>query len=984
MPDQPRYWKSLEERDGAPESADEFASPAEAQFSRRGFLKASGFTLAITTAACARAPVQKALPLLVGSEEEVPGRSLWYATTCHGCSAACGALVKVRDGRPIKLEGNPDHPVSRGGLCAVGQASLLGLYDSHRLASPLVNGEKRAWHEVDAEIARELAAVRANGGTIRFLSTTITSPSLQREIDAFLSPFANARHVIYDPLSRSAILDAHAQTHGARVLPRYRFHRADVIASFDADFLGTWLSPVEFTRGWHENRDLSTNRFSYHVQFEPGMSITGAKADRRMAVAPADIGALLTSLASRIAPESGFPLELTTTNADGAIDDVAVRLVEARGRGLVVCGTNDVRHQLLVNFINEKLGNYGTTIDVERPSHQSTGDDAAVETLLSELHDGKVAALFVYDANPAFDFAGTGIDAHLKRVPLVVSFADRLDETAAVAHFVCPDRHFLESWSDSAAVAGTVSLTQPAIHPIANTRPAIESLATWSGRPRAAHDAIREHWEREIYPVGVPALPFDEFWDQSLHNGFAEINADPVAVEPFNASAVQPLKSERVPSGALALVLYPKVAMLDGRNAYNAWLHELPDPVTKVTWDNYAAIAPATAERLKLAQDDVVRVEANGRVLELPVLVQPGQAPDTVAIALGYGSRLSARFAKVGPQWIDATPTTGENGLVGVNAAVFRGASAVRLTATGRTHALAATQMHHTLTVPPKLAPKGAERRPIIQETTLAAWKKDPHSGVEDHEEKAKLWPEDHPFPGPRWGIAVDLNACTGCAGCVIACQAENNIPVVGRDEVRRNREMHWMRIDRYYSETESGETEVAQQPVMCQQCGNAPCETVCPVLATIHTEDGLNAQVYNRCVGTRYCANNCPYKGRRFNWFDYRRDDTLQNLALNPDVAVRSRGVMEKCSFCVQRIEEAKIEAKRTGTAIADGTIQPACQQSCPANAIAFGDLNDPKSRVSKLMADPRRYRLLEELNVQPAVGYLSLVRNREEKKDA
>jgi molybdopterin-containing oxidoreductase family iron-sulfur binding subunit len=432
--------------------------------------------------------------------------------------------------------------------------------------------------------------------------------------------------------------------------------------------------------------------------------------------------------------------------------------------------------------------------------------------------------------------------------------------------------------------------------------------------------------------------------------------------------------------------------MLDGRNAYNPWLHELPDPVSKVTWDNYASISPGTAKNLGVKNGDIIRLDPSRTglgTLDLPAYVQPGQHDQVVAVGLGYGSKLSARFAKVGPQWIDALLSVGDNGLVGQNVAsylelkdgVLRYSSTqVTLRRTGKQRELACTQIHNTLTVPENLRPGGSGPRPIVQETTLAAFLKDPHSGVEDEEEKEDLWPTDHPYTGPRWGMVIDLNACTGCSSCVIACQIENNIPVVGRDEVRRNREMHWMRIDRYYSESDHGQVDVAHQPLMCQQCENAPCETVCPVLATVHSEDGLNQQVYNRCVGTRYCANNCPYKGRRFNWFNYSHDDQLQNLVLNPDVTVRSRGVMEKCTFCVQRIQEAKIEAKRRGEAIEDGAVQTACQQSCPAKAIHFGDLNDPNSRVSKMMQNPRRYRVLEELNVRPAVGYLTVVRNRDQ----
>jgi molybdopterin-containing oxidoreductase family iron-sulfur binding subunit len=522
----------------------------------------------------------------------------------------------------------------------------------------------------------------------------------------------------------------------------------------------------------------------------------------------------------------------------------------------------------------------------------------------------------------------------------------------------------------------------------------LESLAAWSGRPRPAYEILRESWQARIYPRRLKPAAFDEFWDSAVQDGYVEVKPEVVRARPFSLSAAE-ADTGPTPADAFEVVLYPTVAMHDGRHAYNPWLHELPDPISKVTWDNCASLSPAAAQKLKVQESGLVKIELPGAPpLELPVYVQPGQHDRVIAVALGYGSNLSARFADIGPSWIDSKPSVDGNGVVGVNAApllalrggALRYASAVKVSTAAGRRELATTQVHNTLTVPKKLAPADGQPRPIVQETTLGAFIKDPNSGVEDHEEKEDLWPADHPYNNIRWGMVVDLSACTGCSACVIACQAENNIPVVGKDEIRRNREMHWLRIDRYYSGLADGGVAVAHQPMMCQQCENAPCETVCPVLATVHSEDGLNSQVYNRCVGTRYCANNCPYKARRFNWFNYARNDQLQNLVLNPDVTVRTRGVMEKCTFCVQRLQEAKIEAKARGMRVEDGVAQTACQQSCPAKAIYFGDLNDASSQASRMMKDPRRYRVLSELNVKPSVGYLTVVRNRpadEEKKN-
>jgi molybdopterin-containing oxidoreductase family iron-sulfur binding subunit len=958
--------------------------------SRRDFLKAAGFTFAVATATgCSRAPLQKAIPLLNQPEQIVPGRSLFYATTCAGCAAGCGVLAKVRDGRPIKLEGNPQHGLSQGGLCAAGQASILGLYDSQRLKNPAKSGPETSWETVDREIAEKLNVLRSRGGAVRFLTGTITSPTLRAEIAAFLKSFSDARHVQYDAISHSAILDAHQRTHSVRVLPSHHFDRADVVASFDADFLGTWISPVQFTADYRRARNLEAEpvRFSYHVQFEPRMSVTGSKADRRIAVAPRDVGVLLSALAAKLAKQAKLASHAEpqiSPALEPVLADLSERLWAARGKSLVVCGTNSIREQVLVNFINHLLGNYGKTLAIENPSLQAQGSDGELENLLRELSDGTVHALFVYGANPAYDLPG-GAEA-LKNVPLLVSFAERMDETASLAHYVCPDRHYLESWSDAELVAGRISVTQPVIRPLGNSRPVLESLSAWSGQPKAVYDILRESWQARIYPRRTGAASFEEFWDKSVHDGYVEVKPETVRARAFDQSTAEAISAPDRADG-VELVLYPTVAMHDGRHAYNPWLHELPDPINKVTWDNCASLSPTTAEKLHVGEGDVVRIEVPAAgSLELPAYVQPGQHDNVVAVALGYGSKLSARFADIGPSWLDSKPSVGDDGLVGVNAAplltlsggALRYSSPVRLTKTGAQRALATTQQHHRLTVPKKLAPADGQERPIVQDTTLASFLRDPHSGVEDHEAKEDLWPADHPYGNIRWGMVVDLAACTGCSACVVACQAENNIPVVGKDEVRRNREMHWLRVDRYYSDLPGGEVAVAHQLMMCQQCENAPCETVCPVLATVHSEDGLNSQVYNRCVGTRYCANNCPYKGRRFNWFNYSRNDQLQNLVLNPDVTVRTRGVMEKCTFCVQRLQEAKIEAKRRGTRVEDGIAQTACQQSCPARAIYFGNLNDGKSQVSRMMKNRRRYRVLSELNVKPAVGYLTVVRNR------
>ncbi len=971
---------------------------------RRSFLKLAGFSLGGTAlTGCTRGREEKLIPYLVKPEEITPGRATWYASTCGACTASCGVLTKNRDGRPIKLEGL-EQPVSKGGLCAVGQASLLGLYDSKRLKGPLLRGAAKDWAELDPALRAELDRVRAGGGAVRFLSRSITSPTLRASIEAFLSTFPDGKLVEYDPVSASALLDAQEEAYGVRVLPRLRFDRAEVIVGFEADFLGAWISPVEFTASYFEGRKLdgANSRVAYHAQIESGLSVTGSNADDRWTVRPSQLHAAIAQLAAAVAAEAGAtppwaqpaggPLD------PGVVERLAARLWSApRGRTLIVCGANDLEAQRVTAWTNNLLKNVGSgseAIDLQRPSFQRRGNDRDLIDLLSELREGKVGTVFVHGVNPAYDLpTSTELSSALGKASVIVSFAERVDETAAQAHFVCPDHHFLESWGDSEPVAGVVTVTQPVVRPFGKTRSVVESLAAWSGGARSHLDILRDHWRSAILPRSE--LPdsdrsLDRLWDDTLQRGFVEVAPASTAPTEYREPTIA-APATGVASG-VEVLLYEKIGLRDGSHAHNAWLQELPDPISKVAWDNYAAIAPAYAADLGVETGDVLRLtrsSADGAsvTIELPALVQPGQHAATIAVALGYGRTGTDRFLNVGPQWIEARPTVEAGETVGVNAAPLLsfaggglryGGTVVEVARTNETRTLARTQEYHSLEVPKHLTAGHAHPRPIVQETTLAKYQKDPHAGGHPTHELKSMWPEDHSYDGHHWAMAVDLSRCTGCSGCVIGCQAENNIPVVGKDEVARNREMSWIRIDRYYS-GEGDDVRVAHQPMMCQHCDNAPCENVCPVLATVHSDEGLNQQVYNRCVGTRYCANNCPYKTRRFNWFDYPRDDQLENMVLNPDVTVRSRGIMEKCSFCVQRIQEAKIEAKREGRSVRDGEIQPACVQSCPAQAIVFGDRNDRESAIARQRGDPRHYHVLEELNVLPSVGYLRKVRNYE-----
>ena len=1000
---QKRYWKGPEDSDisrtGQIASQDEFDGPLPdgtlaggAGFSRRSFLKAAGFSVAGSMlASCAREPVEKAIPVLVQEENMMPGKAYWYASTCGGCQANCGILTKNRDGRPVKIEGNPQHPITGGGVCAVGQAMVLGLYDSQRLRQPVLNGSSSAWPAVDQEIGRKLSEI--SGGAY-VLTGTITSPSTQAAIDGFLGRYDGSRHVVSDAVSYSAIRDAHSITHGRRTLPRYQFKDAEVIVSVEADFLGTWLSPVEFTRGYTAGRTLQGDdpRLSHHVQFEGRMSLTGSNADRRVPIVPAEASTVLRHLADRVSTLAGRTIPqlegvsgTTGVNAD-ILDDVAQRLWDARGKGLVLCGVNDTGTQCIVNAINDNLGNYGTTVDLGRPSNQWQSDDGGLEELMEEMRQGRVNALIVHGTNPVYSLKESAEFAELlQSVSLTVSITDYVDETAAVTDYVCPINHPLESWNDAETVPGIVSLSQPAIRPLGQTRSVRECLAAWTGAaPSTDLELVQGYWRQRLFSGRSAQGTFEGFWDKAVHDGFAEITVPDGENPAYQSAAPWPESySESPVQNQYSLVLYEKIGLRDGRHAYNPWLQELPDPVTKVVWDNYVQVSSATASNLGVSEGDLIRLAGADADIELPVQVQPGQHDQVLAVALGYGRAGTDRFADMGPDWFERRETVASGETVGRNGFVFspnRASGRVMMASVSAQPAgghvdLALTQTHHMITVPEHL---GGERRNMVRDTTLAAYKDDPSSGNHAEHEVLQLWADDYTYEGHHWGLAIDLNKCTGCSACAISCQAENNVPAVGRDEVYRRREMHWIRIDRYYAE-ENGQVDVMFQPVMCQHCDNAPCETVCPVLATVHSDEGVNQQIYNRCVGTRYCANNCPYKVRRFNWFDYWPNGTTEHLALNPDISARSRGVMEKCSLCVQRVQESRGEAKRQGRALGDGDILTACQQSCPAEAIVFGDMNDPDSRVSSLISSPRHYRMLEEMNYRPTVGYLTKVRHRD-----
>ena len=788
-----------------------------------------------------------------------------------------------------------------------------------------------------------------------------------------------------------------------------------MIVSFGADFLVNWISPIEISRQYAMTRKLANGKknMSRHIQFEAMLSLTGSNADNRYKIRASEQGSAVAALYNKIAALAGaVAVNASTTSADKVIDTTAQELWNAKGKALVVSGSNDPYEQVLVNAINNLLGSYGTTISMDKPYLTKMSNDESVVSFIKEVDNGDVGAVIIYTTNPGYSMPV--LQSAINKVSVKISFADREDETAANCDYICPDSHYLESWNDAEPIKGKFSLGQPSIELLFNTRQAQSSLLTWAGAANTDyHLYIQEYWKANVFPQQSIISSFDAFWNKSLQDGIFETVGGGTSATPFTGNIQDAASKLQVPAKGIEVVLYSKTGLGDGSQGNNPWLHELPDPVSKVCWDNYFAVLPSYAKKMGYVEGTVIEVKTGDTKIKGPVLLQPGMMDETLAIAVGYGRTKAGKAGNnIG---VNAYPLVNI-----VNGAMNYIVTGVSVTKTpDDLYQLATTQTHHTMM-----------GREIVKETSFAEWLKDDKSGNEKEkiaspygmQEAAKLdlWATEkdpgHPKMNHFWNMSIDLNSCIGCGACVVACTVENNVPVVGKDEIGRSREMHWIRIDRYYSSDTNKENakekglgklsmyaemekpaadnpEVVFQPVMCQHCNHAPCETVCPVVATTHSMEGLNMMAYNRCVGTRYCANNCPYKVRRFNWFRYNDNeqfpynqyDNLGKMVLNPDVVVRSRGVMEKCTMCVQRIQYGKLEAKKAGERPKDGAIKTACAQACPTNAITFGDSLDKSSEVVKAVADPRTYSLLEELNTQPSVYYQTKVRNKiSERKEA
>ncbi|RIK82553.1 MAG: molybdopterin oxidoreductase [Planctomycetota bacterium] len=965
----PRFWRSLEELQGSPEFEDRLAREFPRLASvwddgvtdRRRFLSLMAASMALAGMhGCSSPPPEPILPYVRQPAELTPGIPLHFATAMPGADGAIGLVVRSDMGRPTKVEGNPLHPASLGATDAWAQASLLTLYDPDRSQTVLHRGVISTWGEAYSA-AREAMSASRDGAGVHVISPPITSPTLARQQAALLAAYPQAQWHVYEAASRDNARAGALLAFGEDRQPIYRFADADVVLAIDADFCSRGGGRVRYARDFMSRRGAESRAAANRLYVVESMyTPTGAAADHRLPLAPSEIEQFVRALAARLGVEgvsSGLPQGVDQR----WIDAVAADLEQRRGRSLLLAGLEQpAAVHALVHAMNERLGNFGATVEFIAPISGRTFDSAAsLRELVDALNAGAVQLLLALDCNPVYDAPpGLAFLNALRKAKQAIHFGLYDDETSRYCHWHIPANHYLESWSDVRAYDGTVAIVQPLIAPLYEGKTVHELMsALVDPAPQTSYDAVRATWQTEW------GDQFDRRWHEALRDG-AVANTQ---FEPATPALAADLAANLPPPGGAGegyeLVLSPDPAIGDGRWANNAWLQELPKPLSKLTWENALFMAPATADRLGLATEDVVTVRANGQAIDLPVCAVPGHAERCVSCHLGYGRTRSGRIG------------TG----IGANAFALRtpdGGYIVRgaeLTATGGTAALAITQKHHVI-----------DGRNIVHSGTVEAYEANPHSVLPNsvHHPLPTLLPE-YQYDGFAWGMAIDLSKCMGCNACVIACQAENNVPVVGKEAVILSREMHWLRLDVYYAGPPENPDAVTQ-PMLCQHCEKAPCEYVCPVAATTHSDEGLNEMTYNRCIGTRYCSNNCPYKVRRFNFFQWSDVETpVLKLLRNPEVTVRNRGVMEKCTYCVQRINKARIDAKKiaveTGEKprLEDGVLQTACQQACPSQAIVFGDINDPHSRVAKLKADPRSYGVLSELGTQPRTSYLARLKN-------
>ncbi|MCG3160743.1 MAG: hypothetical protein JMDDDDMK_01818 [Acidobacteria bacterium] len=1009
------YWRSLEELAGSEAFQEslrrEFPSGAEEwndSIDRRRFLQLMGASLALAgLTACTRQPLEKIVPYVHPAKDITLGVPLHFATAMPMSGGAEGLVVKSHEGRPTKVEGNPNHPASLGATSVFAQASVLTLYNPDRAHTVTNVEEIRSWSAFTGELQRLMAAKSGSRGAgMRILTGSISSPTLANQLKALLAQFPAAKWHQYEPVNQDNARAGAQMVFGQPVNAIYRFENADVILSLDSDFIVGGPASVRYAREFANRRRLldGNRQMNRLYVVESSMTNTGAVADHRFPMRPSEIESFARAVAARLGIQAGAE----QSSRQDWIDPIARDLQQHRGRCLVIAGDSQPPSvHALAAAMNQALGAVGNTVVYSAPVEGDSIDQTqSLGELARDMDAGQVDLLVIVSGNPVYD------------APVDLKFAERMskvktrvhlslfyDETSELCHWHIPESHFLETWSDARAYDGTVTIIQPLIAPLYESKSAHELVAALAGRPdQSSYEIVRGYWMEQRgakaqptpTPPPIPELArneqeaaevilqleaklqptaFDLWWQEVLRTGVApntSIQPSQISAGLSNLNATPTTSTSSTPPGdqnAMEIIFRPDPSIYDGRFAHSGWLQELPKPLTKLTWGNAVEISPATAAALGLnykpdwrggehgqVEVDVVELQYKGRKLTAPVWIMPGHADGCATVYLGYGR---GRGGSVGAE-------------LGYNAYAIRTSDApwfdrgLTIRKTARRESLASTQLHYTM-----------EGRELARSATLDEFRQHPNFAVaEAPPPVTSLYPE-WPYNHYAWGMAIDLNACIGCNSCVVACQSENNIPVVGEDQVKRGREMHWIRIDRYFAGA-LDHPETYFQPVPCMHCEKAPCELVCPVGATLHSSEGLNEQVYNRCVGTRYCSNNCPYKVRRFNFLLYPDWHTPQlKMLRNPDVTVRSRGVMEKCTYCVQRIQEAKITSEKEERRVRDGEIKTACQQACPTEAIVFGDINDKSSRVSQLKREPRNYGLLAELNTRPRTTYLAAVRN-------
>jgi len=958
-----RYWKSLEELSGDSAATESLKKQIAERFpthfvSRRDFMEWMGGLMAVLgLSSCTRGPQEKIIPYVKAPENVVPGKPLYFATAMSHGGAAMGLLVESHMGRPTKIEGNPEHPASLGSTDAFAQAAILDLYDPDRAVTPSFRNVTNNWANFAAKLTADLAGQEAKRGAgLRILTETVSSPTLAAQFKELLTKYPQAKWIQYDAVHRDAARAGAIQAFGEDVNLHYRFDQANVVLSLDADFLSVGAAHVRYSRDFAKKRsqkDAGMNRL-YAIECTPNP--TGSVADHRWSAGPKGLEAIASAIARGIgvnAPTTGS----LPAGADKWIAAIANDLKKNAGASIVVPGEfQSPEMHALAAAMNAALGNFGKTVIASEPVEPvSTAQTEKLAELVSEMKAGNVDTLIIIGGNPVYtspadlDFVGA-----LGKVKFSAHLSIYRDETSDRVAWHLPQAHFLEAWSDARAYDGTVSIVQPLIAPLYSGKSAHEMLSILLGRPaESGYDAVRNYWK-----AAKPA-DFEKTWQKSVHDGVVAGTGAPEKRVAIRAGA-RGFNSTSVNATGLAVVFRPDSAVWDGRFSNNGWMQELPRPLTKMTWDNAIFVSAAFAGKIGGKNGDILAVKQGNRGVEGPMWILPGQPDDTLTMTLGYGRTLAGRLGS----------GTGYNAYplrLAVHPWTLQG---VEVTKTGRWYQLVTTQDHASM-----------EGRDPVKAGPVQEYLKDPKFLNHSHHPPVVRMTEQkgHPFTDENyaWGMSIDLNTCSGCNACVVACQSENNIAVVGKDQVARNRELHWLRIDRYYKgPVENPETFF--QPLPCMHCEQAPCEVVCPVEATSHSPDGINEMTYNRCVGTRYCSNNCPYKVRHFNFYQFSDVKTPSiQMGRNPDVTVRARGVMEKCTFCVQRVNEAKIEAKKEGRLVRDGEFTTACAQACPSQSIVFGNIKDPNSKVSKLKAEPLNYGVLEELGTLPRTTYLAKLTN-------